>query len=344
MKNFFYKISSKIKILPIDFFINITHQRILFPFYHCVADVVPVHIKYLYKIKSTQEFEKDLDFLLKTYEPIDFNGFLNKTTLGANKKKKAFLLSFDDGLSEFYDVVVPILIKKGVPAICFLNSAFVDNKDLFFRFKASIIIDKLSGSNLNFSTRKEINKLLTNCNVKFDNDNSALLKINYSQRSVLDELAKIIEIDFVEYLQKYKPYLTSNQVEELIGKGFHFGAHSVDHPQYCDLSFDEQMRQTTESIEFIKNAFGLDYSLFSFPFTDENVSADFFAKIFANDNAIADLTFGTAGLKKDSARLNFQRIPLEVDNYSVRDIIYAEYYYYLLKAILGKNTIRRKFL
>jgi hypothetical protein len=39
-------------------------------------------------------------------------------------------------------MAMPILRRKGVPATVFVNSDFVDNQDLFFRFKAALIIDK----------------------------------------------------------------------------------------------------------------------------------------------------------------------------------------------------------
>ncbi|PIZ06180.1 MAG: polysaccharide deacetylase, partial [Flavobacteriales bacterium CG_4_10_14_0_8_um_filter_32_5] len=111
-------------------------------------------------------------------------------------RKNCFHLTFDDGLSEFYHVVAPILLEKKIPATVFLNSNFIDNKALFFRYKASILADELTADNV--------------------------LDFSYHQENELDELAKIFDIRWEDYLTTHQPYLTSVQIQELINQGFTF--------------------------------------------------------------------------------------------------------------------------
>ena len=42
--------------------------------------------------------------------------------------RRCLHLTFDDGFRELHDVVAPILLRKGIPATFFVNSAFIDNK------------------------------------------------------------------------------------------------------------------------------------------------------------------------------------------------------------------------
>ncbi len=316
-------------LIPLKAISALTRQKLIMPVLHTVCDSPPPHIKHLYKPKSERAFEKDLDFLLKHYEAIDFPKFrelaLNKHT----SNKRQFMLSFDDGLTEFNDIIAPLLIKKGVSAICFLNSDFIDNKDIFYRYKASLIINEAI-NNLEIFRNIDINKF-----------KKRILSIDYNQRHLLDEIACQYGINFKNYLDNTQPYLTSEQIRSLIKKGFYFGSHSCDHPEYNTISFDKQIRQTVESTQKICNAFNLDYKAFAFPFTDYGVTQRFFEKIFSEPNG-PEISFGTAGIKKDVSHLHFQRIPIETSGLSAKRIIKTEYLYYMIKSIFGKNKIRRK--
>ena len=339
--NSLYQLSKVLKNVPLRFLISLTRQNVIFPFYHAVSNSEVIHIKHLYNVRTSKAFEKDLDFFLKYYEPIDYYQFIDNIVKNKTFKKNSFLLSFDDGLSEFNNIIAPILKKKGIPAICFLNSAFIDNKDLFFRYKESVLIHHLKNSELSQSLIKEIGLWFKQRNIIFNGNFNSLLSINYCERNCIDNFAKLIGIDFNEYLEKYKPYLSTAQINSLITQGFVFGAHSIDHPLYSSLLESEQIIQTETSIKEITAKFDLNYRIFSFPFTDFNVKESFFNKVFSKDNQIADLTFGCAGLKRDSCSRNVQRIPIEMDSFSAKDIVTGEYLYYILKSLVNKNTIKR---
>jgi len=288
-----------------------TGQNLLLPFYHVVSDNNPKHVKHLYTPRSIHNFKKDLDFLLEHFKSISLDHLLSFKKDGIPSHKRYFHLTFDDGMSEFYTIVAPILREKGVHATVFLNSNFIDNKELFYRFKASILYDKLK-------------------------DNK-LLKVSYQAKEQLNELANKHGINFDQYLQQQQPYLTSAQIKELQEQGFTFGAHSKNHPLYKDIELDAQVIQTKDSIASITKAFNLDYAVFSFPFTDDGVKLAFFDAI----NSDVDFTFGCAGLKEDNAPNHFQRIGMEA-NKSGKEIIKSEYLYYLMKEKVGKHKIMRR--
>jgi hypothetical protein len=207
-------------------------------------------------------------------------------------------------------IVAPILKEKNIPATFFINTDFLDNKALFYRFKTSVLIEKYHAKGLlDFSSDKE---------------------------KEIDELAKLFGEDFDEFLKKEQPYLNSEDVSELIQQGFTIGGHSKNHPRYKNISLDEQVAQTIESVEFLTETFNLDYKVFSFPFTDDGVGKEFFKKIENN----LDLTFGTAGLKKDVISTNLQRVPMEENKKGI-EIIKSQYLYYFLKMFVGKNTVKR---
>ncbi|OFX19946.1 MAG: hypothetical protein A2033_19055 [Bacteroidetes bacterium GWA2_31_9] len=337
-ENFIHSINKLAGNIPSKSLINITGQKVIFPFYHCISDEAPIHIKHLYKVKNVKQFEDDLEFLLKNYKPLDFSELNNFADNKKTISKPSFLLTFDDGLSEFHNVIAPILLRKGIPAICFLNSDFIDNNALFYRYKASLLIEHFNYSKFE-NKNEQIQKLKSKYNLAHNSLKEILLSINFENKEFLTELADISNFNFSDYLNSKKPYLTSNQIISLKEKGFRFGSHSSNHPEYRFISNDEQIKQTIDSTNQVCHNYNLDYKYFSFPFTDYGVSKQFFDEIY-NKN-IVDLSFGCAGIKADSAEKNIQRISLEMNNLSAKQIINSELIYYIFRAIFGKNKIKR---
>ena len=295
----------------------ITGEQLIFPFYHSVNDNIPEHLINLYEPRSIENFEKDLDYLVQHFKPISLIELLEfkknaclSVGQGFKTKEPCFHLTFDDGLSEIYDVVAPILVKRKIPATFFINSDFLDNKNLFYRFKASILVERFAAD--------------------------GLLDISFHEKDEIENFAKTLNVDFNEYLEKEKPYLTSLQIKDLINQGFTIGAHSQNHPLYNLIAEKEQINQTLNSVNYLKQEFGLDYSVFSFPFTDDGMSKSFFKAIESQ----VDLTFGSAGIKKDSVKFNLQRIPMET-NESAEQLIKTQYFYCFLKKLFGRNKIVR---
>ncbi len=319
---------------------SMTGQRFVLPFYHSIqgSEDLP-HIRHLYYPRSTKQFEADLDLFLSEYQPIGLETLIDSVQNETELPKDAFFLSFDDGLREVYDIAAPILKRKGIPATIFLNSSFVDNKALFFRYKVSVLIETMNKQKLTKGQTAQLGKMLSLNSPEKALIEEDLLKLNYSQRQLPDELAAVIELDFDAFLKKQKPYLTTPQIRELKKDGFAIGGHSVDHPLFAEINLAEQIRQTERSVDFVKRRFKTDYRTFSFPFTDHEVGATFFETM--EEDKITDITFGSAGIKEDSFTTHFQRIPMEEFTTSAEEILRGEYLYYLLKAPIGKNFIDR---
>jgi len=301
-------------VLPLNLLAGITGQRFIMPFYHIVSNTPCPHVKHLYRVKTEKEFIADIDYLARNYTPIattDLPDVLN----GKYKGKKIMLLSFDDGLSEMYEVVAPILLAKGIPAAFFLNTDFIDNKALMFRYQASLATEYITG----------INKAKV-----LAARNPQQLKAIVGDK--LDEISN-------QFLQDYKPYMSTTQVQGLIDKGFAIGGHSCSHPYYADLTMAQQLNETLTSVEILQRQFNLKQKLFAFPFTDDGVSVAFFNEVF--DTNQLDFTFGGAGIKNDIHPRQIQRIPMEGWDAGAEQVLKSEYLYYIMRMPLFKNRIER---
>lgn len=283
-------------------------KKNIFPFYHTVSDKRLVHIDQLYPLKTIDQFQRELDFFQKNYvnismiELIDFykkNGFI--------PQENYFHLSFDDGLKECYTIIAPILKERNLDATFFINPNFIDNQEVFYRYKVAFILENITDNNF----KKEL--------------------LNYSIHDLkkIDELILKQEIK----LNDVEIYLNENEIKALIHQGFTIGAHSMNHPYYRDISFKKQLLETNESLDFIQQKFNLDYRVFSFPFTDDGVSKNFFNTIKS------DFTFGTAGIKDDEISTNIQRLPMDncISNPAI--FIQENRYKFYIQKLLQKHIV-----
>jgi peptidoglycan/xylan/chitin deacetylase (PgdA/CDA1 family) len=293
-------------------------QKILLPFYHTVAERPLPHIKNLYRMKTVAEFQKDLDFLLKHFEPIDVDTLFHLMRNKKVPKNPVFHVTFDDGLKEMYDIVAPILLKKGVPATFFVNSGFVNNKELFYRHHACLAVEYC---------KDKQNK----CTI------DEILLCSYRDRDKLFHYYSQQQVD--DFLKNEKPYLTTEQIQTLSRQGFTIGAHSIDHPYYDQIPLPEQLRQPKNSLDCVASTVNQKLRLFAFPFTDCNVTKDFFNEI----KPYVDISFGTAGLKKDAIPYHLQRIGVEKGSAeSLKSVLRKELVKYIVKIFMGRNVVYRK--
>lgn len=308
-KKIFLKVVNKgLDLIPFSILLQIQRHKLFLPFYHIVSNKRLPHVINLFSYKNVEQFENDIDFLIKYFSPLTFDDLIRLNRNESKLLKKSFLLSFDDGYREVYEVIAPILKKRSLPAIFFVNSAFIDNKEMFFRNKVSLLIEKINEEN-DSNISKKIKEILLLYNKDSSDIKKSILSVEYQEKFILDNIAEILNLDFDYYLKDKRPYLTSDEISSMIKDGFTFGAHSVDHPLFENLTLDEQLRQTRESLNFIKNKFNIPYSIFAFPFNDNDVSDEYFRNIFLKDKI--DITFGTSDFEKRNFKSNIQRQSME---------------------------------
>jgi len=327
--------------IPQKFLVRLSGHDMILPFYHVVSDEAMPHVRNVYPVRTLKRFKKDLEFLLRHYEPVGMEDFLSGSRV-EGRVKPSMLLSFDDGLSEINDVVAPYLIEKGVPAAFFVNPAFIDNRKLFYRYKSSLIIDRLETINYSPAVTELLQSRYHLDEASRKSAREFILGLSSNNMHMIDEISELLELDFVSFLKIKKPYLELKQLNGLSDQGFYIGAHSMDHPLFANLRLEDMLEQYRESMEYVRLEIGGKFGIFSFPFTDDGVPGRFFEKIMGEDMPPLDASFGSAGLKKDPVPFHHQRIEMEVGHVPARTLLRGEYLYYLAKGLVGKNWIERE--
>lgn len=316
--------------MKLERLISLSGQKNIFPFYHTVSPESLPHVSHLYRVLKPAEFERDLDKLLLMFEPLSLGDYLENSE--GKKGKHSMVLTFDDGLKGCYEFIAPLLKKKGIPATFFLNNKFIDNKGLFYRYKASLLIHQIRDD------CRAMEKVAAFLKISKEQVETSVRMIGWDQRALLDSLAMEAELDFAGYLRSRPVYMNSNEVEDILEWGFDIGAHSSDHADFTYLEPLEIKRKVKASVKDLQKRFGVNTAYFSFPFTSDGVPGEVIDSLLEEGTASALL--GTAGLKRTGKRSYIQRIPMEKYVMSALETLKVEYLSYLLKMPLGRNRLR----
>ena len=326
-------------VFPAEKIVSGNIHRLIFPFWHAVSDTPPPHLSQLYRVPAISDFLIDLDFLMQNFRPASPEKIVNFLKNNDHSVPKQFFPTFDDGLSECYFHVAPILKQKGIPAAFFINPEFVDNRNLFHRHKASLLLNRLNSGRTSPAGKIETERLIRQKYPEISPE-IFLRKASYTDHQLLDQVAPVVELDFQEFLKKEKPYMSLEQIRELQADGFLIGAHGTNHREFFLTTETEMKSQIAASLNFLKNEIRPPLFSFAFPFTDFRVPDSVFEQIFKP--GMFDLSFGTAGIKDDKWPAHLQRIPMETGKFrNGKQRIRTEFLAYFVKKLLGKQNVQR---
>jgi peptidoglycan/xylan/chitin deacetylase (PgdA/CDA1 family) len=237
-----------------------------------------------------------------------------------------------------HDVVAPLLERLGVPAIFFLIADCTDNRAMAISNQVALLASVAERAN--HSAQRAITAVLDKSHIPGTHLPHRILNLRHRHKREISEIANLLEVSIADYLRHRAPYLSSVQARDLASRGFHIGAHSVDHPYYQELSLSEQLRQTTESLRWVRAGIDSRCRFFAFPHSDADVSAAFYRELSAAERQLT-LCFGTAGMVRDSVPFSFQRFSMEKDGIRAQRVLAQEYTRKLGRLLSGRNEVER---
>jgi peptidoglycan/xylan/chitin deacetylase (PgdA/CDA1 family) len=310
----------------------------LFPYHHTVSNDFLPHIKHLYNYKNEKQFSSDLDILLKHYKPVTIPDIVKSVQEHSRLPAKSFLLSFDDGFREVYDVIAPMLEKKGIPGCFFINPAFIDNNELFYRCKISLVIHEL----VNAKDQGPFLRLLQDVagiEVKTVEEAISFLKIiNTKNAWMLDRIAEKTGLSYNNFLKTQRPFLTREQLISLHKRGFAIGSHSINHPYFQHISQKEQLEQVAGSTCYVNELLATKDCCFSFPHSDRGLCQELFSEI---DKLNIPLLFGIQNQKMELENKMLHRFNAERPEVDFSSQIKGLLLMLWLRNLAGRNNIHR---
>ena len=325
-------------ILPMPLLKKIGSPTTLFPYQHTVSNEFLPHIKHHYNYKNEKQFSSDLDLLLKHFKPVTIDDLTKSVIEHSRLPRNSFLISFDDGFREVHDVVAPILEKKGVPAIFFINPAFIDNKDLFYRCKISLLIDQILKHKNKNSLLPLIQKVIGLEKKSISETITFLKSLNQTNAFLLDQIAEKIEFSFDSYLATTLPFLSVSQLNSLHNRGFSIGAHSINHPYFQMITLKEQIEQVVNSCKFVNEIIKPDNCCFSFPHSDRGLTQPLFNNLNTTN---IPLLFGTQNQRMELNNKMLHRFNAERPEINFASQIKGILLMTWFRILIGRNKVTR---
>jgi peptidoglycan/xylan/chitin deacetylase (PgdA/CDA1 family) len=288
------------KLIPGILFPRIIYRDVISIFYHAVSDDVMAHVRHLYPVVPVAAFRETLIFMKEHHNFISYEQLQAHYDNGTELPPNSVHLSFDDGFSECYAIVRPILLELGVPCTFFVTTDWLDNRILYFRHQISLCVhyaEKLPAV--------EQENFLQVLNQEFDLN---LLEIydftqwitgfRTPQDGVISDVCKYLGIDVSAYLKVNQPYLTSNQIRELQRDGFKIGAHGLTHRKLGFVPEADIEIEIAGSCAAIQEITKDSVVPFSFPQSAGNVNRRILSELLKRYAHIG-LMFDTKDLRQD---------------------------------------------
>lgn len=219
-----------------------------------------------FKFLHIDDFKKQLDFFEQEYS------ILHPKTLSEKKAQKGVVLTFDDGLKDHIDFVLPELKKRNLSGIFYISTGIYVKKKLLDVHRLHLLLGKFGGEYIYQRMLKCIDEeMLIDAHVEEfkkrtyisqkNDEFTVLVKrmmnyfIGYQYReTVMDILMKDLMEDEQILFDRF--YLSENDIRQMHEAGMVIGSHTVHHKIMSKLSLAEQENEVNQSFLFIDSILG----------------------------------------------------------------------------------------
>ena len=314
-------------------------ECVVFLSHAVLVDGPPPHLEWIVPCKTAARFEADLIRLQRCYQ---FVGYEDVEAFLAGARplpKNAALLTFDDGYSELYSVVRPLLRRLGIPALAFLTTSQLDNAALSADCKASLCVNAFL--RLDRADQHSVVKALELpdfAEKRSPDAGHGLRDYLRSRDAVARGLWHRLALDEVSYLRDNAPYLTREHVREMAVDGWSFGGHTTAHRRLQGLSHHELESEIVQSCDTAAELTGQAHIPFAFPYTGDRLRRDWLAMIRNRRNEVG-LFFDDYGLRREGS-LVWHRVNIEDPNESIKAVMRRAYLVALARRWTGAARLR----
>lgn len=220
------------------------------------------HFKYLH----IDDFRQQLDYFEKEFGFVSKEDFIDSLKTGV--PVSGSILTFDDGLFDHHQYVLPELLKRNLWGLFYICSGPYLNKKLIGPHRVHLLLGAHDSREVLKATQEivtpemltfELKEEFRNDTYIYQNNDEASLRVkrilNYYvdekyRQAVLDALMKTFfgnkEVSLTDGF-----YLSPSQIMEMSDYGMIIGNHTVNHPVMSKLSYKDQEKEIYPVFEYI---------------------------------------------------------------------------------------------
>jgi peptidoglycan/xylan/chitin deacetylase (PgdA/CDA1 family) len=268
--------------------------------YHVVSEKRLPHVRHLYSYKTPLALDEDIRVIKQTFNLVSFEELVQCISNGRRSTKPIAFISFDDGMAECFQYVRPILLEHRVPCIFFISTSLIDNKMALYRHMVSLCIERIfqADSDTQSIMLRTLREAVGYAAFDVEGFVGWIKRLKWVDRSVLDVTCRTLGVDERAFLQGVQPYMTIDQLTQLVRDGFTLGGHGRVHVQLGQVQPPELEAEIVESCEIIREISKAERVPFAFPFSGNGVDRRLLSDIMAR-NPFVSLVFDTQEFAKD---------------------------------------------
>lgn len=237
--------------------------------YHYIRNVKKSEYPNL-KALELKSFINQINFFSKKFNILDYFDFIEILRSKKIPKKPSILLTFDDGYSDHYKNVFPILYEKKLSGIFYPPIMVLNNKKMLDVNMVHFILErnidrKKIINEINILTKKYLNKNLNQLNIKkidlwnrWDDKDTTLIKKllqyylpeKYRKKILKKIFSKFVDMSEGEFSKKL--YINKRNINEMKNNKMYFGIHGLNHKRLAELNYSEQNEEVSKSINEFK--------------------------------------------------------------------------------------------
>lgn len=215
-------------------------------------------------IVSEKTFRRQLDFWAKHFNILSLKELEDPASPKKKDNRISVVLTFDDVYWDSYDIILPILLQKGLPATFFVVTDFIEGKrPLWDRALLNVLSQKNLDSEISFKKMKWRQRW-------GESRLSFALRVFKSMKfeTAEDRYALLDALGYEKRLGE--PSVTWDQIRTMIQKGMEIGSHSQSHGSLSKLSAPDLEREIEGSKRIIEERTETPCDYFSFPYGNKN--------------------------------------------------------------------------
>jgi len=230
------------------------------------------------------------NYLCKSCKVISLDDFLDIHRDKATIPENAVVITFDDGYSDNYTTVYPILKKYKIPATIFLTANMIGTGKVLWPSKVKSTIINTKKQAVQIGTKRW--KLTTSGSREqaFQEICKSLKEMPEQPRNhKVDELITSLDVKVDD--SELPQMLTWEQVKEMSDNGITFGAHTLSHPVLTKIPLEDARKEIAESKRVLEEKIQKPVKYFAYPYGTETDFNEDIKNIVRDSGYTCALTF-----------------------------------------------------
>ncbi len=212
------------------------------------------------------KFEAALRFLTRYYTPVSLQDVLTDAE-GRGLPPRAVLVTFDDAYASVAESAAPLSRQFGVPAVFFVNAAFLDNQRLAPDNLICYVANVLGMETIRAAARAVRGAGTFQLQSLSEVFTGFFPAISLAEREVfLDALCRLAGINETRMAREAGLYLTRKQLGDMASFNFEIGNHTYTHVHGRSLSRQDFEQQVDRNKAELEAASGTKVRSFSQPY------------------------------------------------------------------------------